>query len=165
MNSLYAITNNFVNLMNKVAEGEITEEEYNRLGQELAIELQNKSVNIVAYIRNEESFMEAVKSEEKRLKEMREKAENKIEKFKQYVKDNMEKLNLQEVPTELGSLKIAKNPMSVEIENEDEVPNEFKQEITTIKVDKTAIKNHFKETGEIIPGIKIIDNKTSLRVK
>ena len=30
------------------------------------------------------------------------------------------------------------------IENEDEIPSEFKQEIVTTKIDKTAIKNHFK---------------------
>lgn len=165
MNSLYTITNNFVELMEKVSEGEITEEEYNRLGEELAIELKNKSVNIIAYMRNQESFVDAVKAEEKRLKEMREKTENKMEKFKQYVKENMEKLDLKEVPTELGSLKIAKNPMSVEIENEDEVPSEFKQEVVTTKIDKTAIKEHFKTTGEIVPGTRIIDDKTSLRVK
>lgn len=165
MNSLYAITNNFITLMDKVSNGEITEEEYNQLGAELAIELQNKSVNIIAYMRNEESFVEAVKAEEKRLKEMREKVENRQEKFKQYVKENMERLNLQEVPTDLGNLKIAKNPISVEIENEDEIPSEFKQETVTMKIDKTAIKNHFKETGEIIPGIRIVNDKTSLKIK
>lgn len=55
--------------------------------------------------------------------------------------------------------------MSVEIENENEIPSEFKQEVVTIKIDKTAIKNHFKETGEIIAGTRIVDNKTSLRIK
>lgn len=165
MNSLYNITNNFVSIMDKVENGEITEQEYNELGQELAIELQNKSVNIIAYVRNEESFVEAIKTEEKRLKEMREKTENKIDRFKQYVKENMERLNLSKIPTELGNLMISKNPMSVEVENEEEIPSEFKQEVTTIKIDKTSIKNHFKETGEVIPGIRIVDNKTSLRIK
>ena len=151
--------------MNKVENGEISEEEYIELGQELAIELQNKSVNLIAYMRNEESFIEAVKAEEKRLKEMREKVEKRQEKFKQYVKENMEKLNLTEVPTDLGNLKISKNPMSVEVENEDEIPSEFKQEVVTTKIDKTAIKNYFKETGEVIPGIRIVDDRTSLRIK
>lgn len=77
----------------------------------------------------------------------------------------MERLNATEIPTALGSLKITKNPMSVEIENENEIPNEFKKEVITTKVDKTAIKNHFKETGEIIPGTIIVDDKTSLRIK
>lgn len=163
--SLYNITSKFVELINKANEGELTEEEYNELGNELALELQNKSANIIGYIKNSESLLEAMKAEEKRLSDIRKQGETKLEKFYHYVKENMEKLGLVEIPTELGSLKITKNPMSVEIENEDEIPSEFKQEVITIKIDKTAIKNHFKETGEIVAGTRIINDKTSLRVK
>lgn len=163
--TLYNITNKFAELMDKAQEGELTEQEYNQLGEELAQELQNKSANIIGYIKNSESLLEAIKAEEKRLSDMRKSGESKLEKFNQYVKENMERLGLLEIPTELGSLKITKNPMSVEIENEDEIPSEFKQEVTTIKIDKTAIKNHFKETGEIVAGTRIVNDKTSLRVK
>lgn len=163
--SLYNITNKFVELMDKAQEGELTEEEYNQLGEEVIKELQNKSANIIGYIRNSESLLEAMKAEEKRLSDMRKQGEAKLEKFNQYVKENMEKLGLVEIPTELGSLKITKSPMSVEIENEDEIPSEFKQEVVTTKIDKTAIKNHFKETGEIVAGTRIVNDKTSLRIK
>lgn len=163
--TLYNITNKFVDLMNKAQEGELTEEEYNELGNELTLELQNKSANIIGYIKNSESLLEAIKAEETRLSNMRKAGENKLDKFMQYVKECMEKLNLKEIPTELGSLKINKNPMSVEIENEEEVPEEFKTIVQTTKINKTAIKNHFKETGEIIAGVKIIDNKTTLKIK
>ena len=44
--SLYNITNKFVELMDKVQEGTITEEEYNQLGEELAIQLQQKEVTL-----------------------------------------------------------------------------------------------------------------------
>lgn len=151
--------------MDKAQEGELTEEEYNELGNELALELKNKSSNIIGYIKNSESLLEAMKAEEKRLADIRKQGEKKLDKFYQYVKENMERLGLQEIPTELGKLKITKNPMSIEIENEDEIPTEFKKEITTTQIDKTAIKNHFKNTGEIIPGIRIINNKTSLKIK
>lgn len=163
--TLYNITNKFTELMDKAQNGELTEEEYNELEEELAQELQNKSSNIIGYIRNSELLIEAMKTEEKRISDTRKTGEAKLEKFKQYVLENMERLGLKEIPTELGSLKINKNPMSVEIENEDEIPSEFKQEVVTTKIDKTAIKNHFKTTGEIIPGTKIIDDKMSLRIK
>lgn len=163
--SLYKITNKFVELMDKAQEGELTEQEYIQLGEELAKELQNKSANIIGYIKNSEYLLNSIKEEENRLATMRKTGEEKLEKFKQYVKENMEQLGLEKIPTELGSLAIAKNPMSVEIENEDEIPSEFKKELITIKVDKTAIKKYFKETGEIIPGVVIVDDKTSLRVK
>lgn len=163
--SLYNITNKFVELMDKAQEGELTEEEYNELGNELALELQNKSSNIIGYIKNSESLLEGMKTEEKRLADIRKQGEKKLNKFYQYVKENMERLGLEEIPTELGRLKITKNPMSIEIENEDEIPTEFKREVITVQIDKTAIKNYFKNTGEIIPGIRIINNKTSLKIK
>ena len=163
--SLYNITNKFIEIMDKVTEGELSEEEYNELGEELAKELQNKSSNIIGYIQNIESFINAIKDEEVRLSEMRKTAEKKLIKFKEYVKENMEQLEVTEIPTGLGNLKITKNPMSVEIDNEEEIPGEFKKVEMTIKVDKTAIKKHFKETGEIVPGTRIVDDKTSLRIK
>ena len=162
--TLYNITNKFVELMNRAEEEGLTEEEYNELGEELAKELQNKSSNIIGYIQNSKSLLDAIKAEEKRLADMRKAGENKLDKFMQYVKENMERLDLKEIPTELGKLSIAKNPMSVEIENEDEIPDTFIQEVITKKIDKTAIKNHFKATGEILAGTKIIDDKTSLRI-
>ncbi len=163
--SLYNITNRFVELMDKAQDGELTEEEYNELGNELALELQNKSSNIIGYIKNSELLLGAMKVEEKRLADIRKQGEKKLNKFYEYVKENMERLGLTEIPTELGKLKIAKNPISVEIENEDEVPSEYKTEVVTVKIDKTKIKNDFKETGEIPNGVRILTNNTSLRIK
>lgn len=163
--TLYNITNRFTEIMEKAERGELTEQEYNELGEELAKELQNKSSNIIGYIRNTELLIDAMKAEEKRIADIRKTGEAKLEKFKQYVLENMERLGLSKIQTELGALSVSKNPMSVEIENEAEVPEEFKQEVVTTKIDKTAIKSHFKTTGEIIPGTKIIDDKMSLRIK
>ena len=160
--SLYEITNAFPTLMESE---EITEEDKNKIKAELTMLLQQKSQNIIGYTKNIELTINAMKEEEKRIAENRKSLESKLDKFKQYVKENMERLGITKMETELGTLSIAKNPLSVEIENEDEIPAEFKQEIVTIKIDKTAIKNHFKETGEVISGVQIIDNKTSLRIK
>lgn len=163
--SLYNITDRFVEIMDKVQEGEITEEQYNELGQELAIALQNKSIGIIGYVQNEEALIDAVDVQIKRLQDLKKQKTNNLDKFKQYVKENMEKLGITKLETEIGKMSIAKNPLSIEIENEDEIPSEFKQEVMTVKIDKTAIKNYFKETGEIVPGTRIISDKTSLRVK
>lgn len=163
--NLYNITDRFVEIMDKVQEGEITEEQYNELGQELAIALQNKSIGIIGYVQNKEALIDAVDSQIKRLQELKKSESNNLDKFKQYVKENMEKLGITKLETEIGKISIAKNPLSVEIENEDEIPQEFKQEVVTVKIDKTAIKNHFKETGEIAAGTRIINDKTSLRIK
>jgi hypothetical protein len=163
--SLYKITNRFVELMDKAENEELTPEEVQAIGIELEKELLNKSSNIIGYIKNAESLINAIKDEETRLEEMRKMGEKKLERFKTYVLDNMNRLGIIEIPTELGSLKVARNPISIEVLNEDEVPNEFKKEKTTISVDKTAIKKHFSETGEIVAGTRVVNDKTSLRIK
>ena len=77
----------------------------------------------------------------------------------------MENNGITKIETGLGTLSIAKSPASVEIVNEEAIPSEFKQEIVTIKIDKTKIKNNFKETGEVPDGVNIITTNTNLRIK
>ena len=161
-NTLYDIRCKFVEIMNNE---ELSEEQVQELGTELAMELKNKSSNIIAYVIDSESLLERIKAEEKRLADIRKIGEAKLEKFKKYVKENMEALELQKIQTELGTLSIAKNPISVDVIEEDKLPNEFKQEVVTVKIDKKAITQHFKETGEVPSGCIIYTDKTSLRIK
>ena len=160
--SLYEITNAFPVLMESE---EITEEDKIKIEEELTILLQQKSQNIIGYIRNIDLTINAMKEEEKRIADGRKSLENKAEQFKNYVKECMERNDITKIETGLGTLSIAKSPMSVEITNEDEVPSEFKQEVVTVKIDKTKIKNNFKETGEIPTGVDIITTNTNLRIK
>ena len=160
--SLYEITNAFPSLMENE---EITEEDKAKIKEELTLLLQQKSQNTIAYVRNMELTIEAMKSEEKRISEQRKLKENKLVKFKEYVKECMETNGITKIETGLGTMSIAKNPLSVEIINEDEVADEYKEKVVTIKINKTKIKNNFKETGEIPAGVNILTNNTSLRIK
>ena len=163
--SLYNITNKFVDLMDKASEGELTEEEYNELGQELAIQLQQKGSNIIGYTKNIELTINAMKEEEKRISENRKSLENKLERFKQYVKENMERLGITKMDTELGTLSIQNSPKAtVEITDEDKIPDKYKNIVQEIKIDKTAIAKDVKETGNAIPGTNVIIN-TYLRIR
>lgn len=160
--SLYDVTSAFPKLMECE---EITPENKQEIYEELTLLLQKKSQNIIGYARNIELLIEAKKTEEKRMAESRKADERKLENFIKYVKECMENAGFTKIETGLGNLTIAKNPISIEIENEDEIPAEFKEEIVTTKINKTAIKNHFKETGEIPNGVRVNTQNTSLRIK
>ena len=95
---------------------------------------------------------------------MKKAIDNKNTKFKEYVKENMEKLGLQKIDTELGTLSIAKNPASVEIFDETLIADEYKKEKVTVSIDKTSIKNALK-AGKDVQGVKLVEDKTSLRIK
>ena len=160
--SLYEITNAFPVLMENE---ELSEEEKQKIKEELTILLQQKSQNIIGYSKNIELTIEAMKEEEKRISSQRKALENRLIKFKEYVKECMETNNITKIETTLGSLMIAKSPISVEIVNENEIPNEFKNEVITVKVDKKAIADNFKLTGEIPNGVVINTENTNLRIK
>ena len=160
--SLYQITGMIPTIMEQE---EITPELKEQLEKELTELLQQKSQNIIGYTKNIELTIEAMKTEEKRISEQRKALENKLDNFKQYVKECMEKKGIKKIETGLGTISIAKNPISIEIENEEKVPDEFKTVITTTKIDKTKIKDNFKETGEIPEGVKINTENTRLQIK
>ena len=160
--SLYQITGMIPTIMEQE---EMTPELKDQLEKELTELLHQKSQNIIGYTKNIELTIEAMKTEEKRISGQRKVLENKLDNFKQYVKECMEQNEIKKIETSLGTISIAKNPISVEIENEEEVPNEFKTIITTTKIDKTKIKDNFKQTGEIPEGVKINTENTRLQIK
>ena len=158
--SLYNITNSFITLFEKAENGELTEEE----GNDLALALKNKSTSIIGYVRNSELMSEAIKNEIDRLTAMKKAVDNRIDKFKEYVKENMQHLEVEKIETELGTLSIGKNPASVEIYDETLIADEYKKEKVTVSIDKTAIKNAIKN-GKNVQGAILIEDKTSLRIK
>lgn len=165
MDALYNITNKIIDLIDKTENEELTEEEQRLLSQEVEKELINKSSSIIAYVQNNEALSKAIDDEIDRLTEMKKRLKNKTDKFKEQVLKNMDRLGIEKVTTNIGKLAIRKNPISVEILNENIVPDEFKKEVVKTNIDKTAIKNYFKETGEIIPGTIINTEKYSLRIE
>ena len=160
--NLYEITNAFPRLMES---DEISDEDKIAIKEELTVLLQNKSQGVIAYTRNLEALIEAKKNEERRISESRKADERRLDSFKQYVKECMEKNGILKIETGLGNLSIAKSPISVEITNEDEIPAEYKIEVVTVKIDKKKIADNFKATGELVNGTIIHTDNKNLRIK
>ena len=162
MSKLYEITNSFMELNSN---DELTDAEKQEIGSQLVQALQTKSNNIVGYYQEEKALLDGIDAEIKRLQDYKKSVSNRIDRYKTYVKDNMQVLGLNKIETELGTISIANSPISVEIVDEDKIPAEYKTIVQTIKVDKKAISDNFKSTGEIIEGVNIITNNTNLRIK
>lgn len=162
MSKLYEITNSFMELNSN---DELTDAEKQEIGSQLVQALQTKSNNIVGYYQEEKALLDGIDAEIKRLQDYKKSVSNRIDRYKTYVKDNMQVLGLNKIETELGTISIAKSPISVEIVDEDKIPAEYKTIVQTIKVDKKAISDNFKSTGELIEGVNIITNNTNLRIK
>lgn len=160
---LYQITNGFMEVNN--IDNDLTEQEKSEINKELSEALQTKSTNIIGYYKNENALLDGIKAEIERLRNYKAIVEGRIDRYKEYVKSNMEVLGINKIETELGTLSLAKSPIKVEIVDEDKVPDEYKKIIQEVKVDRTAIANNFKETGEIPAGVNIQTENKSLRIK
>lgn len=160
--SLYAISKSFNEL---ILTDEVTEEEKEQALSTLKDMIENKSVEVIGLEKNMEYAIEAMKDEEARMKENRRLLENKLERYKDYIQSCMNILETTKIETPRGTISLVTNPISVEIVDENKIPNKYKKQVIETKIDKAAISRDFKNTGELTEGVRIINDKKSLRFK
>lgn len=163
--TLYEMTEDMKGLDRILASGadEETEEYTKCLISVLEKEIETKAENIIKLIKNKEAIREARKSEIKALQEMNARDEKQIENLKKYTKECIEGLGKKRIETVLGNLTVRKAQPVVKVLDATKLPEEYLIRKTTTNADKVKIKEHFKETGEILDGIEIV-LETSLTV-
>jgi hypothetical protein len=68
----------------------------------------------------------------------------------------MQLLGTERIETTRFTLAIRTNPPSVEVFDETQVPADFIRVITTRSIDKRAILEHVKATGELVDGVDVL---------
>jgi seryl-tRNA synthetase len=126
-------------------------------------EERNKKLdNIGAYIKNEESDVEAIKREIEKLKARQTVKENHIKRLKDYVGESMQAMNEEKFESPRVAFSFRKSEPVV-ISDESAIPDEYKKTKIEVSPDKTAIKKAIKE-GAIIPGASL-ETKFNLQIK
>ena len=113
--------------------------------------LMEKSADIVKYYKNRDSLIESIDKEIKRLQELKKTGEKKQDSFKNYIKMCMEKMGVKKIETSNGNISLRKTPESVELIDEEIIPEKFKTTVQLEKISKTDIKKALQE-GEEVPG-------------
>ena len=139
---LYEITDAYLSL----DEAEKTEEIIKVLDG-IKDEFDKKAENTVKVIRNFEADIQALRDEEKRLADKRRSLEKKKEDLKEYLYFNMERLNVRKVNAGLFNINIQKNPQSIKILDEANIPDKYK--IASYRIDKKTLKDDIKDGVEI----------------
>lgn len=129
---------------------------------ELEIDLNTKLENVGCYIKNLDSDIEALKNEEKTLAERRRVKENKLERLKQYLSDNLQVAGMQKFESPRCVLSFRKSEQVV-ISEGAEIPEEFIIRKVTEQPDKKLLKDAIKQGFEF-DGISIVENK-NLQIK
>jgi hypothetical protein len=110
-----------------------------------------------------EATAAAIKSAEADMAKRRKALENRVQWLKNYIKDNMEMCGISDIECPHFKLSIQKNPGVVNILDEDAIPAQFKEEIISWKIDKSAIKDAIK-AGYVVPGTEMVSG-TRLAIK
>lgn len=142
MNTLYNISQELLQVIQWDENWEIDTTKLD----ELQPKLEDKVQNIWLLLQDWDWNIEKIKTEIERLKKMKEVIENKSERLKDYVKDNLIKLWMEKVETPLIKASLRKSE-SLEIIDITQIPSKY---ITLEpKVNKIDIKKDLKEWKEI----------------
>lgn len=127
----------------------------------------SKANDCINYALNLKSDAMTIKAHCEEMTAKRKTYEQRAERLLDYVLRNMQAVGVSEIKDRGGlyAAKIAKNPPSVNIVNADEISNEFVKVEQVSSIDKKAILQHFKATGEIVAGVEIITDKQRLSIK
>ena len=122
-----------------------------------------KAENIVKWMKNLEAESNAFKEESKRLADKAKAIENKRIRLKDYLESCMKNSNVEKLKAGLFSLNMQNNPPSVEIEDENKVPQQYRVPQPD-KIDKKAMLDDLKKGVDLGAGIKLKQEK-SLRIR
>jgi hypothetical protein len=160
---LYELANEYKFLQDSLFDsetGEINESAMNRLN-ELDKPIQDKCINTVRAMKSLEAEYKAIEQERKAMQAREKALKDQVEWIKGYLLANMEKSEIKEISCPQFVIKLRKNPESVEIFDEDSIPEEYTQ--IEIKISKEAIKLAISG-GIEVPGARLIQ-KNSLSIK
>lgn len=161
----YEIVNGMIDTLDIFLESEQNEgdrENYEFVMEFLKDELQNKSSNIIKYIRNVSLEVEVLSQEEDRLEKLRKQKEKKVNSLKKYLTDILLNLDKNKIETELGNLGLRKS-VSVAIDNLDLIPKKYIQKKIELVPDKRLLSEILKQ-GKNIKGVHLED-KYSLQIR
>ena len=168
MTKLYKLTENYRAIQGMLDRDfeEISQEEVLQTLANTKDEIEDKVASIGKLVLELKNDIEAVKKEEARLAIRRGGFNSKMEWLKNYLLVEMQATRVLKVKQDVISVSVQDNPPSVEVVDLEQIPEQYIRIIPETKeADKKAITEHFKATGEIIPGTDLTLNRKHVVIR
>ena len=147
--NLYELSQNYLAVQDMDLEPETLKDTLDSIEEAF----EDKAENIAKWIRNLEADKKAFEEEEKRFKEKKQAADNRIKSLKLYLEDNMRLTGKTKFKAGFFSFAIQNNPPSVEVFDEALIPKQFLI-AQPVKIDRAGIAELLK-AGEEVPGAEL----------
>ncbi len=162
---LFEIANEYQNILEQTFDqetGEINEQAIALL-DEAKDNVKEKGIAVASYIENIEAEEKAIDAAIDRMERRKKQLSSQSQFLVNYLKSNMERCGINEISCAYFKVGIKKCPVSVDIFNENEIPNEYKKTKEIINIDKIKIKEEIL-AGVVIPGAALKQN-TRLEIR
>lgn len=127
---------------------------------DLQLAREEKLENIACWVKGMDADVNALKAEEKNLSARRKALENKRERVFAWLYEN---LNGEKISSPRVKVSYRKT-QSVDVVDLSAIPDSYIRIKTIEEPDKTAIKENYKQTGEVVPGTQIVE-RLSMSIK
>jgi hypothetical protein len=163
--ALYEIADAYLVDLQRLAELDLDEQTVADTLEGLSGELEVKATNVAMFARNLEASAEAIKGAEVQMAARRKAIENRANRIRQYLKENMERTGILKIEGPMFALAIKKNPPAVHVEAQELVPAEFFNQPPPPPpaLDKKRVAEALK-AGRDVPGCRM-EQGTRLDIK
>ena len=158
---LYELTQNYMNLQALLEDETISQDIIEAAMKEVGDDIEEKAQNYAVIMKNLEAEAAALEKEEKRLAARKSSLKNRNKILKDYLENSMKSIGKTKFKTNLFSFNIGKNPSSVNIDDENLIPDQYI--VYTKSLAKRAMLDDIKK-GVIIPGVSLKQTE-SLKIK
>lgn len=158
---LYELTQNYMNLQALLEDETISQDLIESAMKEVGEDIEEKAQNYAVIMKNLDAEAEALDKEEKRLAARKSSLKNRNKILKDNLENSMKAIGKTKFKTNLFSFNIGKNPSSVNIDDENLIPDQYI--VYTKSVAKKAILDDIKQ-GVIIPGVSLKQTE-SLKIR
>lgn len=151
--SLYALTGEYLAAADKLAELDLDEQTVADTLEGLQGTLEVKATNVAMFVRNLDASAEAIRQAEADMAARRKAIQARAERVRRYLLENMERAGITKIECPHFALSVRKNPPSVAIVSEADIPPEFLRTPPppAPTPDKKAIADAIK-AGRDVPG-------------
>jgi DNA repair ATPase RecN len=162
MKPLYEISNEYQAFISQLDNEENMDKALDRFG-ELSNSMNDKCIALASYIKNLEAEHKAIEEAKYNMEKREERVRSKHESLLNYLKDNMERCEITHISSSYFDIKIKKCPESVDITDENLIPDDCKKEKYIVTLDRAKMQKEMKQ-GVVIPGARLIQ-KNRIEIK
>lgn len=156
---LYQIADQYESILNEAINpetGEINETALMKL-DDIKDDVKEKGIAVASFIKNMEAERNAIEAARKIMAEREARLDREMSWLDGYLKGNMERCGISEISSPYFVVKLKKCPVSVNVMDEDAIPDEYKKVKTTTSIDKAMVKEGIL-AGIVIPGAELKQN-------